>query len=87
MAFLGIGLVAMPTGIISAGFLQKISEIKETQKSDNKIKDNKSTKTEDENPDTSNDETEENANESCKHDTTDDNGKKHYCPYCGHRLD
>ncbi|EHE99988.1 ion transporter [Enterocloster citroniae] len=43
IAFLGIGLVAVPTGIISAGFVEQID----------------------------------------KHD--DD--KKHYCPYCGKRLD
>jgi voltage-gated potassium channel len=32
IAFLGIGLVAVPTGIISAGFVEQISEEKETKK-------------------------------------------------------
>ena len=32
MALLGIGLVAMPTGIISAGFLEKVNEKKEAKK-------------------------------------------------------
>lgn len=45
IAMLGIGLVAVPTGIISAGFIENISE----------------------------EETEEE--------------KKHYCPYCGKKID
>lgn len=48
MALLGIGLVAMPTGIISAGFLEKVNE---------------------------------------KYDKEKEEDKKHYCPYCGHKLD
>lgn len=48
IAFLGIGLVAVPTGIISAGFMEQIG------KSENES----------------------------EHDD-----KKHYCPYCGKRLD
>lgn len=43
IALLGIGLVAVPTGIISAGFVENISDEKEE--------------------------------------------KKHYCPYCGKRID
>lgn len=54
MALLGIGLVAMPTGIISAGFLEKINERQEKEKQ-------KKEKPEED--------------------------KKHYCPYCGHKLD
>lgn len=46
IAFLGIALVAVPTGIISAGFMEQISN-------------------------------EKNENED----------KKEYCPYCGHKLD
>lgn len=48
IAFLGIGLVAVPTGIISAGFVEQIekTEIEEKHKDE-----------------------------------------KHYCPYCGKRLD
>ena len=49
MALLGIGLVAMPTGIISAGFLEKINEKRKKDKPEE--------------------------------------DKKHYCPYCGHKLD
>ena len=44
IAFLGIGLVAVPTGIISAGFVEQI-------------------------------------------DKHEDEEQKHYCPYCGKRLD
>lgn len=47
IALLGIGLVAVPTGIISAGFMEQI-ERKKTESEDD---------------------------------------KKHYCPYCGHKLD
>ena len=38
MAILGIGLVAMPTGIISAGFLEKINEKQEKEKKQEKNK-------------------------------------------------
>ena len=41
IALLGIGLVAVPTGIISAGFIEQIEQ----------------------------------------------NDKKHYCPYCGKKID
>lgn len=47
IAFLGIGLVAVPTGIISAGFVEQIE----------------------------------------KHDDLQENSEKHFCPYCGKRLD
>lgn len=49
IALLGIGLVAVPTGIISAGFMEYISEQNVTQEPSDKI--------------------------------------KHYCPYCGKKLD
>ena len=48
IALLGIGLVAIPTGIISAGFMEHM-----------------------------------NSNE----DEDDENNPKHYCPYCGKKLD
>jgi len=60
MALLGIGLVAMPTGIISAGFLEKIAEKEKEEKDKGK------------------EEPKENISE---------NNQKHYCPYCGHKLD
>ncbi|MBQ3657040.1 MAG: ion transporter [Bacteroidales bacterium] len=63
MAFLGIGLVAMPTGIISAGFLEKISEKKREER-----------------------EKKEKEKEKPEGNISED-GKKHYCPYCGHKLD
>lgn len=47
IALLGIGLVAVPTGIISAGFMEQINKTK----------------------------------------AESENDKKHYCPYCGHKLD
>jgi voltage-gated potassium channel len=49
IALLGIGLVAVPTGIISAGFIEQIN----------------------------------NENSKDKNDGDD----KHYCPYCGKKLD
>jgi len=45
IAILGIGLVAVPTGIISAGFMEQINEYKKEEED-----------------------------------------KKQFCPYCGHRL-
>jgi voltage-gated potassium channel len=33
VAFLGIGLIALPTGIISAGFIEKINKSKDEKKS------------------------------------------------------
>lgn len=47
IAFLGIGLVAVPTGIITAGFTEIIEEDKKSENDD----------------------------------------KKHFCPYCGHKID
>lgn len=77
MALLGIGLVAMPTGIISAGFLEKVNEHKEQKHREAEEKEAKEreakAKAQDGGGGT------ENAV------TIDD--KKHYCPYCGHRLD
>lgn len=52
IALLGIGLVAVPTGIISAGFMEQIERKKDDE-----------------------------AN------AKSDDDKKHYCPYCGHKLD
>lgn len=60
IAMLGIGLVAVPTGIISAGFVELIEK----------------------NPA---DESPADAIDKEKHDS--DNDSKHYCPYCGHKLD
>ncbi|MCI5605686.1 MAG: ion transporter [Clostridia bacterium] len=48
IALLGIGLVAVPTGIISAGFMEQIEQEKEEHT---------------------------------------ENKEKHFCPYCGERLD
>ncbi|MBO7461628.1 MAG: ion transporter [Bacteroidales bacterium] len=67
MALLGIGLVAMPTGIISAGFLEKVNERKEKKLAENKKNDGKT--------------------EEAEHGAASDDDKKHFCPYCGHRLD
>ncbi|MBP5681881.1 MAG: ion transporter [Bacteroidales bacterium] len=67
MALLGIGLVAMPTGIISAGFLEKVNERKEKKLAENKKSDGKT--------------------EEAEQGATSDDDKKHFCPYCGHRLD
>lgn len=68
MALLGIGLVAMPTGIISAGFLEKVNERKDK-------------KTSEESKDHHKDGDKDND------DKTEESDKKHYCPYCGHKLD
>ena len=67
MALLGIGLVAMPTGIISAGFLEKVNERKEKKLAENKKNDEKT--------------------EEAEQGAASDDDKKHFCPYCGHRLD
>jgi voltage-gated potassium channel len=73
MALLGIGLVAMPTGIISAGFLEKVNEKKEKKlKEDEKEKLKKD---------------EEASTQNKKNDENGDNDTKHFCPYCGHRID
>ena len=71
MALLGIGLVAMPTGIISAGFMEKVNERKEQKRK----------------------EAEENAKADREKAAVEHEGhaeisdQKHYCPYCGHKLD
>lgn len=48
IALLGIGLVAVPTGIISAGFIEQMEQEKENKKCDI---------------------------------------EKHFCPYCGKKID
>lgn len=54
ITILGIGLVAIPTGIISAGFIEQVAEAKQMEESEsNKL----------------------------------EKSKKHYCPYCGKKLD
>lgn len=68
MALLGIGLVAMPTGIISAGFLEKVNEKKEKKLAIAEEKRKNEEKAAGEHPAAADD-------------------QKHYCPYCGHRLD
>ena len=71
MALLGIGLVAMPTGIISAGFLEKVNERKEQkhkEAEDNAKVDREKADVEHEGH-------------------ADISDQKHYCPYCGHKLD
>ena len=71
MALLGIGLVAMPTGIISAGFLEKVNERKEQKRKeaeDNAKVDREKADVEHEGH-------------------TEISDQKHYCPYCGHKLD
>jgi voltage-gated potassium channel len=71
MALLGIGLVAMPTGIISAGFLEKVNERKEQKRKeaeDNAKVDREKADVEHEGH-------------------ADISDQKHYCPYCGHKLD
>ena len=75
MALLGIGLVAMPTGIISAGFLEKVNERNEKKRKDAEAKteaDDKKAK-------------DDGSQHIEKAASTDD--QKHYCPYCGHKLD
>ena len=71
MALLGIGLVAMPTGIISAGFLEKVNERKEQKRKE--AEDNAKV------------DREKAAVEHEGHAEISD--QKHYCPYCGHKLD
>ena len=77
MALLGIGLVAMPTGIISAGFLEKVNERREKKAKEAEEKETKEAK-------------EAKADgDGCHHTekAASDGEQKHYCPYCGHRLD
>jgi voltage-gated potassium channel len=68
MALLGIGLVAMPTGIISAGFLEKVNERNEKKKAAEEEASRKKSAEE-------------------KGTVTESDDHKHYCPYCGHKLD
>ncbi len=72
MAILGIGLVAMPTGIISAGFLEKINE-KAKEKEEAKKEENEET-------------TKEKKNSEEKKEKQEVY-EKHFCPYCGKPLD
>ena len=81
MALLGIGLVAMPTGIISAGFLEKVNERKKSEKSGDGAKD----KDDEKSDDGAKDEKQECHGHEAGSDN--ENDKKHYCPYCGHKLD
>lgn len=75
MAILGIGLVAMPTGIISAGFLEKINEKAKEKEKEKAIQEAKAEK-------------ENKASEiSDEKKEKQEEEKKHYCPYCGKRLD
>ncbi|MCR5454980.1 MAG: ion transporter [Bacteroidales bacterium] len=71
MAMLGIGLVAMPTGIISAGFLEKVNEKKEKKNAESEEKQ----------------EHEHHLETAASDQNASDGDQKHYCPYCGHRLD
>ena len=73
ISFLGIGLVALPTGLISAGFLEKVDK-KQEQKTEEKKEENQ-----DDNKDTK--------HETPK--TKDDNfiGPVRRCPCCGKELD
>lgn len=54
ITFMGIGLVAIPTGIISAGFIEQVAEAK-------KVEEHKHKKQQD--------------------------SERHFCPYCGKKLD
>ncbi len=74
MALLGIGLVAMPTGIISAGFLEKVNERKEKKEKENKERE-------------AAEKAKENDAQNAEKAAASADGKKHFCPYCGHRLD
>jgi len=74
IAFLGVGLVAMPTGIISAGFLEKINH-------DNK--DDDATKSDVE----KNKEEIRKLKELLHEKEQELEEHKKYCPYCGHKLD
>ncbi len=83
MALLGIGLVAMPTGIISAGFLEKVNErrekkLKEKEAEEKAAKEKDAKEKDDSKAHNGGSHTE-------KAVAADD--QKHYCPYCGHRLD
>ncbi len=66
IAFLGIGLVALPTGIISAGFLEKINQKAEEIAEAAKAK---------------------HGDDHQHTHVAHDDGQKHFCPYCGHRID
>lgn len=80
MALLGIGLVAMPTGIISAGFLEKVNERREK-------KDKEAEEQAKEDEEKSKDAKEDDGCHHAEKAAASTDGEKHYCPYCGHRLD
>lgn len=73
IAFLGIGLVAMPTGIISAGFIEaaKLSDEKGIEAVEEAIEEPNEL---------------HHSPEEADHSLEGGDEKK-YCPYCGHRLD
>lgn len=77
MTFLGVGLVAIPTGILSAGFMEQVSSLHQ----ENQMKEMKKLR-----HILTLGETERSANPA---DTTNPhagNGEFRYCPYCGHKL-
>ncbi len=77
IAFLGVGLVAMPTGIISAGFLEKIN--KDSSISDDKKADKSDVE--------ANKEEIRKLKEMLAQKEQELDEHKKYCPYCGHKLD
>ncbi|MCQ2253326.1 MAG: ion transporter [Bacteroidales bacterium] len=76
IAFLGVGLVAMPTGIISAGFLEKINKDKELEE----VEANKSDIVK-------NREEIEKLKQMLAEREQELQEHKAFCPYCGHKLD
>lgn len=72
IAVLGIGLVAVPTGIISAGFMESIDSKENTEHTEH----------------TENTEHREHTDCKENHDKdgNDEKGEKMYCPYCGKKL-
>ena len=70
IALLGIGLVAVPAGILSSGFVESLEEKKE-EKKETKKESKKETETE------TNAETES---------ETEEHTKQCFCPYCGKKL-
>ncbi len=94
IAFLGIGLVALPTGIISAGFLERISKDKEAaKKAEGQPADGENKETV--SADGKTDESVSAAQNECDghQKLTDEqrlhiyNGARHFCPYCGGKID
>ena len=83
MALLGIGLVAMPTGIISAGFLEKVNERREKKLKEKEAEEKAAKEKDAKEKDDS--KAHDGGSHTEKAAAADD--QKHYCPYCGHRLD